>query len=187
MPIAWCEKLHIFLYGSDFTHYTDHKPLEVIYNPKRKPSARIERWALRLQPYRFKIQYTPGTENRADFLSRLPLRNQPHIERSLAEEYLSYVVANAVPNALTLYQLQEASLADSTLKQVHACLGSGEWPKIQDLRPYFQVRTELSVQNGLILRGTRIVVPDELRRPTLKLANRENETTSSKGLVAWDG
>ncbi len=50
---------------------TDHKPLEVIYgSATSKPSARIEGWVLRLQPYAFKIQYKQGSENPADYLSR---------------------------------------------------------------------------------------------------------------------
>ena len=61
--------------------YTDHKPLEVIYKPTSKPPARIERWALRLQPYRFKVIYSPGAHNPADVLSRLPLTDQPHNHR----------------------------------------------------------------------------------------------------------
>lgn len=56
LAIVWaCEKFHVFLYGKDFVMVTDHKPLETIYSPKSKPPARIERWALRLQPYRSHI------------------------------------------------------------------------------------------------------------------------------------
>ena len=38
-----CEQFHIYLYGKQFTLYTDHKPLEIIYSPKSKPPLRIER------------------------------------------------------------------------------------------------------------------------------------------------
>ena len=58
LAVVWgCEKFHLYLYGTEFDLYTDHKPLEIIYSPRGKPPARIERWALRLQPYRFKIIY----------------------------------------------------------------------------------------------------------------------------------
>jgi hypothetical protein len=53
LAIVWSvEHFHLFLYGSQFTLVTDHKPLEVIYGSRKaKASARIERWTLRLQPY----------------------------------------------------------------------------------------------------------------------------------------
>ena len=44
-----CERFHMYLIGIEFNLNTNYKPLEVIYNPKTKLSARIERWALRLQ------------------------------------------------------------------------------------------------------------------------------------------
>lgn len=52
---------------------TDHKPLELIFNnPKSKPRAWIEWWALRLQPDKYKIIYKAGKTNVADDMSRHP-------------------------------------------------------------------------------------------------------------------
>ena len=53
LAVVWaCEHLHLYIYGKPVTVYTDHKPLVSIYdNASSKPPARIERWALRLQPY----------------------------------------------------------------------------------------------------------------------------------------
>ena len=63
LAIVWvCEKFHGFLYGKDFVMVTDHKPLETLYSPKSKLPARIERWALILQPYRFKVVHKPGPQ-----------------------------------------------------------------------------------------------------------------------------
>ena len=65
LAIVWAvEHFHLFLFGNEFTLVTDHKPLEVIYgSTKSKPSARNERWALRLQPYSCKVIYKPGEAN----------------------------------------------------------------------------------------------------------------------------
>jgi len=72
LGLVWgCERFHVYLYGVEFTLLTDHKPLEVSYSTNSRNSARIERWVLRLQPYRFKVQYIPGKQNIADPLSRL--------------------------------------------------------------------------------------------------------------------
>ena len=67
LALVWaCEKFHPYVYGMPFELVTVHKPLEVIYGPKSKPCARIERWVLRMQPYKFKVKYEPGANNIAD-------------------------------------------------------------------------------------------------------------------------
>ncbi|CAC5413315.1 unnamed protein product [Mytilus coruscus] len=55
LAVVWvCERFHLYLYGKEFILVTDHKPLDIIYFPKSKPPACIERWAMLLQPYTFK-------------------------------------------------------------------------------------------------------------------------------------
>ena len=78
LALVWsCERFHQFLYGMDFELVTDHKPLQTIFSPTSKPSARIERWVLRLQPFTFRVRYVPGPQNIADALSRLPANHLP--------------------------------------------------------------------------------------------------------------
>ena len=72
LALVWaCERFHIYVYGREFELETDHKPLECIFGKTSKPSARIERWVLRLQCFNFKVVYRPGKTNIADALSRL--------------------------------------------------------------------------------------------------------------------
>ena len=69
------EHFHLFLLGTEFDVYTDHKALEAIFNnPKSKPPARIERWMLRLQPYNFRVIYRKGTFNEEGYKQS---RSQP--------------------------------------------------------------------------------------------------------------
>jgi len=152
LAVVWaCERFHIYLYGKLFTLYTEHKPLELIYSPKSKLPPRIERWALRLQPYTFKVVHMAGKTNPADVLSRLPLENQPFRERNIAEEYINYVTVNAVPKAITLKQIACATERDPTLQQVQRCLGGSEWPDTPELNPYKRVKEELCMSNGIVL------------------------------------
>ena len=76
------KKFHQFLYGCRFTLHTDHKPLQHIFD-RNKPvpplaSARLQRWALLLGAYDYRIEYK-GAEGvrHADGLSRLPLPVSP--------------------------------------------------------------------------------------------------------------
>ena len=176
LAVVWgCERFHLYLYGTEFKLYTDHKPLEFIYSPKGNPPPRIERWALRLQPYRFKVVHMPGKTNPADVLSRLPVSAQPPRERNIAEEYINFIAAKAVPKAVTLEQIAQATEDDKVLRCVQQCLSDNHWPHAPDIQKFATVRDELSTSQGLLLPGTRIVIPQCLRQRTLSLAHEGHQ------------
>ena len=81
---------------------TDHKPLECIFGKTSKPSARIERWVLRLQCINFKVVYRPGKTNIADALSRLNQANPKDLSSEI-EDIVRFVMneSNTSPVALT--------------------------------------------------------------------------------------
>lgn len=72
LAIVWAiNKFQRYLYGQDFVLETDHSPL-VYLNKSKVANPRLMRWALSLQPYRFRIQAIKGKDNiGADYLSRL--------------------------------------------------------------------------------------------------------------------
>ena len=71
LALVWsCERFNLYLCGlPEFELVTDHQALKTIYGPKSKPSARIERWVLRLQPFNYKVRYVASRENIADAVS----------------------------------------------------------------------------------------------------------------------
>ena len=73
LAIVWgWEHFDRFINGAPrVTVITDHKPLENIWK-KPKPPLRIERWGLRLQPYKVQIMYHPGSGISVDYMSRHP-------------------------------------------------------------------------------------------------------------------
>jgi len=106
-----CERFHVYLYGIEFELYTDHKPLETIYSSRSKPCAGIERWILRLQPYKFKVKYLPGELNIADPLSRLLHTNRQAESSSaheVSDEFVRFVAVTATPQAMTTREIEEA-------------------------------------------------------------------------------
>ena len=123
LAIVWgVEHFHIYLYGSPFILYTDHKPLEVIYaNPCSKPLARIERWILRLQQYDFLAIYKKGKENPADFMSRHPLSTKS-LRPNIADEYINFITQETLFPALSFEDLRSTVANDRQLRAVRAAL-----------------------------------------------------------------
>ena len=75
LGVYWaCKRFYLYLIGIVFEILTDHKPMFSSLGAKSKPpSARIERWLLKLQQYSYTIMHIPGKANRADILSRTPV------------------------------------------------------------------------------------------------------------------
>lgn len=71
LAVKWAlDSLKYYLIGKEFLLETDHRALQWIHRMK-DTNARITRWYLSLQPFRFQIKYKPGHQNViADFLSR---------------------------------------------------------------------------------------------------------------------
>ena len=123
LAIMWAlEHFHLYLYGSEFTIVTDHKPLLGIFNSHKPTSARMDRWKLRLMPCNCHLVYRPGkdAENPADFMSRHP-NLQATAERNVADGYVNYVCTNAVPKAMTLQEIKVETEKDSILQSQNRC------------------------------------------------------------------
>lgn len=178
LSLVWgIEHFRLFLLGTAFDVYTDHKALEAIFNnPRSKPPARIERWMLRLQPYNFHVIYKKGTANEADYLSRHPVNTQARTtdEERMADDYVNYIVNNTVPKSMTLQEIKDATLSDTILKKVQECIKSGKWDeKDMELKPYRLCQEELTTTKAgdLILKGSRIIIPKALQDRATKLGH----------------
>ena len=136
LGIVWaCERLHMYLYGTDFEILTDQKPLQFIYSKKSHPSV------LRLQPYCFTVRHIPGKGNIADSLSRLTRNKASGDLSSEAEEYVRFVAENSIPQVLSAGEIERASDADKELSNVRKCVQMEMWPKLENKR-YLLVRNE---------------------------------------------
>ena len=172
LAIVWAlEHFHLYLYGSEFTIMTDHKPLLGIFNSHKPTSARIDRWKLRLMPYNCHLVYRPGkdAENPADFMSRHP-NPQATAERNVADEYVNYVCTNAIPKAMTLQEIQAETEKDRTLQSLIKAIETNHWTD-SEILDYKRLKDELLVYSGVVLRGNRIVVPTKLRERAVELAH----------------
>ena len=173
LGLVWgCERFHLYLYGMEFTLLTGHKPLETIYSTSSRNSARIERWVLRLQPYKFRVQYVPGKQNIADSLSRLVDKRELSGHDD-AEEFIRFEAQASAPVAIPIREIEEEPATDQEISQLRECISTGDWEKAPP--QYKDVTNELSSFGKLVLRGTRLLIRRKLREGVLDLAHEGHQ------------
>ena len=178
LAAVWsCEKFAKYLVGlSDFTLLTDHKPLVPLLMRKGidESPLRCQRLLMRMMRFCPTVQYVPGKDQVvADALSRKPLPLSTD-DVELSDEVTAYVDTvrfgwPATPSKLA--QIKHATEQDDVLALVSNFVIEG-WPRREDsvptsLRPYYDVRSELSVTDGILVYQDRIVIPASMRADIL--------------------
>ena len=126
---------------------------------------------MRLHQY-ITIVYKKGTEMLiADTLSRHHLDHTTDKAQGDEEVDSLGTINEILLCESTVTTLRDHTASDAELQLVQSFIQSG-WPATsKDLDPtivpYFHVRDELAIQDGIIFRGDRIVIPQQLRKQTL--------------------
>ena len=189
------KKFQQFLYGLKFTVHTDHKPLEGLFGERKgipqQASPRVQRWALTLAAYEYKIACKAGKANAsADALSRLPLSQAPEFVLLPGETVLLLEHLDNTP--VTSHQIQKWTRRDPILSKVYQFSLNG-WPnhcQDENLQPYWKRKNELTIEGGCILWGNRVIVPSqgrtqvvaELHEPLLGISRMK---ALARGYVWW--
>ena len=123
-------------------------------------------------PYYCEIKYRPGKddENPAYFISRHPDEAIP-LPENIAENYVNYLCNNIVPKAMTLSEVKDEIKNDSVLQKISRAIETNQWWSDPETRLYTNVKEELSLRDGVILRGRRLVLPQSLQREAVELAH----------------
>ena len=147
---------------------TDHKPLVPLFTskPLDELPVRVQRFRLRMMRFDFSMSHVPGKSLLvADALSRAPCSEAEASEQETAA-YVKSVIQSLPATDRQLERIQRHQEEDEECRQVAEYSRSG-WPSRQALpgalRMYHWVATEISVQDGLLMRGSRIVIPASLR------------------------
>ena len=185
-------RFHTYLYGKPFLIESDHRPLEMISRKNLTAApARLQRMLLRLQRYDYQITYKPGKEmTLPDSLSRLPKGGQD------AEIDLNVKVCFVQFSTQKLNELREATITDPTLNLLMKYIVNG-FPEKQrdihsDVRCYWPFRDELSLENGIILKGEQTVIPESLRKCYLEMIHTVHQGINrcqqrARSCVYWPG
>ena len=182
------EKFHYFLYGKQFQLQTDQKPLASIFRKHLvEVSPRIQRLVVRSLPYTFDCQWVPGRDiPLADALSR-NMSTDPALQMENSRIRLPILAVNLVLRNTrnfhtdgTLISIREETGKDVTLKEIARYISLG-WPenkhqlKDHGLHKFWTMREELSMEDGIILKGSKILVPPVLRQEMLELIHEGHQ------------
>ena len=164
-------KFHQYLFGRKFTIQSDHRPLQHIFGETRPvphmASARLQRRPLTLGAYDYSICYKPGSsQSNADMLSRLPLPESPPDVPLPGETILLLEQLQSSP--ITAGQIKKWTHQDPVLSRVRNNVLHGWQQSPNDqTEPYYLCREELSIQDGCLLRSSRVVIPPAGRQIVL--------------------
>ncbi len=157
------KRFHHYLFGRTFTILSDHQPLKHLLGENRgipaMASARIQRWALTLSAYNYRIVFKPGSLHaNADLLSRLPLPVEPAEVPLPTETVLLLESLEASP--VSAAQIKTWVDRDPVLSRVRDNVRQG-WRRTDEVEmlPYQRRKDELSVQDGCLLWGSRVIIP----------------------------
>ena len=186
-----CTRFHTYVYGSKFIVESDHKPLENIQHKSLASTPpRLQRMMLRLQPYDMEIVYKPGRELLlADAMSRLNPKPGAQIDLDAAIYAVQF-------STHKLTQLKEKTNQDEMLHLLKETIISG-WPEEakqlpRSIRHYWSCRDELSVDDGMVIKGERIIIPESMREETLGRIHAGHQGVNkcqlrAKTCVYWPG
>ena len=166
---AWaCEKFSDFLIGKQFLVETDHKPLIPLLGTKDLDQLpiRVQRFKIRLMRFTFNISHVPGKE--------LYTSERDENDETLQGEVTKYV--NAIMNLfpvtdVRMEEIKMHSQEDETCQQLMNYCNDG-WPEKHflkgPLKAYQPYQSVLSVQDGILMFNSRILVPSALRLDMLE-------------------
>ena len=155
---------------------TDHQPLETIMKkPLDSAPKRLQGMLLRLQKYDLRVKYKKGRHMYiADTLSRAYL-DQVHTCHSVTDlEGIDHTRSLSLTDE-RLQQFVHISADDPVLQELRKIILQG-WPETKSevpefLHAYYDFRDELTVQDQLVFKGPRLVVPAPLRKEMMAEAH----------------
>ena len=154
--------------GMTFHVHTDHKPLVPLLGSKNLDELPlwVQRFKMSLMHFSFTISHVPGRDLiTADALSCAPVATSSAADDQLRQDvqaYVSLVMDNLPATDKRLQEIQQAQQDDEVCKRIALYCKEG-WPErgaVEGaIKPYLPVAAELTIQDGLLLRGSRILIP----------------------------
>ena len=179
-----CNRFHKLLFGREVEVETDHKPLEMIFKkPLHATPMRLQKMRLQVQSYSLTVKWKPGDQlYMADALSRAYLHETEVSVHNIAmvlsnsyepgtEEPETKVQVDVLSKCRVteeyLERFKQETENDKTLQVLSQVVLKG-WPEKRkqcqkEILQCWNVRDELTVYDGVLFKGEKLVVPVSLR------------------------
>ena len=144
-------------------HHSQNMKLPLLIVAGNGPNLLGRNWLSHLKLNNYKLVYKPGAKKgNADALSRLPLKDSVNHTPKPAD-YV-FVMNHMESTPVTPDYIREWTSRDPVLSQVREFVLKG-WPSQSspDIAPYWKRRDELSVHDGCIMWGARVIIPPQGR------------------------
>ena len=172
LAVTWTmEKFHHFLYASHFTLETDQKPLETIL-AKSLTEATLQLQQLLIVPSHMILQsdIKDSTNQLAECLSRLGCQKD---KIQLPKLKIHAIIRQLPATADRLNQFHTETAHDEELALLEHIVQTGWTQEICDLpkeiQPYWTFHEEMTIEDGLLLKGTSIIIPQTLHKEMIQL------------------
>ena len=189
------ERFDQYTFGRFVVVENDHKPLEtIIQKPLNTVPKRLQAMMMRLSRYDISLKYKPGPQMvLPDTLSRA----FPTADTESSGTFDSINALQYLPiSDKRVEELCEATDADETMCMLRTVIING-WPENKDLlpdqlRPYYPIRDCLTVQDGIVMKGERLVIPIKMRRDIKEKLHaahlgKDSMLRRARELVYWPG
>ncbi|UYV85138.1 K02A2.6-like [Cordylochernes scorpioides] len=178
-----CDKFHQLIYGKTVDVETDHQAI--------KAPPRLQRIFLQIQQYDLRIKYKKGKELlTADLLSRDCSYEDTYLEENFE------VLMTTPTNKSSYEELQALTKEDQELQELKNLILYG-WPNYKSAVPesckkYWPYRDELSTNEDLIFKGSRVFIPLKWKAKILKLIHEGHQGTNrclrrARDSIYWHG
>lgn len=158
-------KFFQYLIGYRFIIRTDHKPLLGLFGEHtgypQMAASRIQRWSIFLSAFKYSLKYIKGGDNVADSLSRLPL--QSNQKEPFEANYINFIHDRGIE--IDHKKIKYETARDKLLSKVYLAVQSGSLSSLKDeiYKPFVRREKELSIEQGLLMWGYRVVIPEKLQ------------------------
>ena len=191
----------MYLHGIEFEVVVDHQPLVSLYR-KNGPNipTRVARHKDKLTAFNFTVLYEPGSKNPCDYMSRQKHSEERYSQQQKEElgveeeEEDAEIIIHKVEElreAITINILQHQTGKDDKTRQLMDNIMTGRLSQdIPNRHKYKQVFHSLEVNQGMIMRENRILIPEACRVEVLAAAHEGHPSSDSmlrqlRSMVWW--